>query len=48
MKEERNWENKSVRVISADHLDVNTAQKPGMSRAAAVNFATASAQKFML
>jgi uncharacterized RmlC-like cupin family protein len=34
-----------VRVISGEHLDTNTPQTPGMSRAAAINRATAGAEK---
>jgi uncharacterized RmlC-like cupin family protein len=34
-----------VRVIPADSLDTNTAQTPGMNRAAAINFARVGAQK---
>lgn len=39
------WETSGVKVISGDHLDTNTPQTPGMNRAAAINFATAGAQK---
>ena len=39
------WRDSGVRVIPADQLDVNTAQSPGMSRAAAINFARVGAQK---
>jgi len=41
----KNWRGEGVRVISGDHLDTNTAQTPGMNRAAAINFATAGAEK---
>ena len=34
-----------MRVVRADELDTNTPQTPGMSRAAAINFAKAGAQK---
>ena len=34
-----------VRVIPADELDPNTAQTPGMNRAAAINFARVGAEK---
>ncbi len=44
-EEKKDWRNDGVRVISGDHLDANTPQTPGMNRAAAVNFATAGAQK---
>ena len=39
------WRENGVRVISGKHLDTNTAQTPGMNRAAAINAATAGAQK---
>jgi uncharacterized RmlC-like cupin family protein len=39
------WKHGGVRVIPADSLDVNTAQTPGMNRAAAINFARVGAQK---
>ena len=39
------WKESGVRVIPADSLDANTAQTPGMSRAAAINFARVGAQK---
>jgi uncharacterized RmlC-like cupin family protein len=39
------WKTDGVRVIPGDSLDPNTAQTPGMSRAAAINFARAGAQK---
>jgi uncharacterized RmlC-like cupin family protein len=39
------WRHSGVRVIPADQLDVNTAQSPGMNRAAAINFARVGAQK---
>ena len=39
------WRQHGVRVIPANSLDSNTAQTPGMSRAAAVNFARVGAQK---
>ena len=39
------WRNDGVRVIPGGSLDPNTAQTPGMSRAAAVNFARVGAQK---
>jgi uncharacterized RmlC-like cupin family protein len=39
------WRDSGVRVIPADQLDVNTAQSPGMNRAAAINFARVGAQK---
>jgi len=39
------WRNDGVRVIPAGSLDPSTAQTPGMTRAAAVNFARVGAQK---
>lgn len=39
------WKTQGVRVIPGDQLDPNTAQTPGMSRAAAINFARVGAQK---
>ena len=39
------WRNHGVRIVSGKDLDTNTPQTPGMSRAAAINFAKAGAQK---
>ena len=39
------WRDNGVRVIPAGSLDPNTAQTPGMNRAAAINFARVGAQK---
>lgn len=39
------WKHSGVRVIPADSLDANTAQTPGMHRAAAINAARVGAQK---
>ena len=39
------WKHNGVRVIRGNELDPNTAQTPGMSRAAAINFARVGAQK---
>ena len=39
------WRDNGVRVIPGNSLDPNTAQTPGMSRAAAINFARVGAQK---
>ena len=39
------WKEHGVRVIPGDSLDTNTPQTPGMSRAAAINFARVGAQK---
>ena len=39
------WKHDGVRVIPAGSLDTNTAQTPGMERAAAINLARVGAQK---
>src|SRR5215213_7413146 len=39
------WRESGVRVIAGDQLDTNTAQTPGMNRAAAINYARVGAQK---
>jgi uncharacterized RmlC-like cupin family protein len=39
------WQHDGVRVIPAHELDPNTAQTPGMNRAAAINTAKAGARK---
>ena len=39
------WQTNGVRVIPGDSLDSNTPQTPGMSRAAAINFARVGAQR---
>ena len=39
------WRENGVRVIKGDQLDTNTAQTPGMNRAAAINKARVGAQK---
>jgi uncharacterized RmlC-like cupin family protein len=39
------WKNNGVRIIPGDSLDPNTPQTPGMTRAAAVNYARVGAQK---
>jgi uncharacterized RmlC-like cupin family protein len=43
--EKPNWKHDGVKVIPANSLDPNTAQTPGMSRAAAINYARVGAQK---
>jgi len=43
--EKTDWKSNGVRVIPADSLDQNTPQSPGMTRAAAINFARVGAQK---
>ena len=42
---EDGWKNSGVRVIPGNSLDANTAQTPGMNRAAAINAARVGAQK---
>ena len=42
---EPRWKHDGIRVIAPDQLDPNTAQTPGMNRAAAIDFARAGAQK---
>ena len=39
------WRYDGVKVVSGQHLDVNTPQTEGMNRAAAINHATAGAEK---
>ena len=41
----RDWRTQGVRVIKGNQLDPNTAQTPGMNRAAAINAARVGAQK---
>ena len=43
--ESTDWRQDGVKVIPATSLDPNTAQTPGMSRAAAINFARVGAEK---
>lgn len=40
-----NWRDQGVRIVHGDQLDLNTPQTPGMTRAAAINYASAGAQK---
>ena len=42
---ETDWRETGVRVIAGNQLDPNTAQTPGMNRAAAVNYARVGAEK---
>jgi uncharacterized RmlC-like cupin family protein len=44
-KPEVDWRTHGVRIVKAAELDFNTPQTPGMTRAAAINFAKAGAQK---
>ncbi|MCI0486336.1 MAG: cupin domain-containing protein [Blastocatellia bacterium] len=39
------WKSKGVRIVHAGELDSNTPQTPGMTRATAVNYARAGANK---
>ncbi len=39
------WKHHGIKVIPGDQLDPNTAQTPGMERAAAINLARVGAQK---
>jgi len=39
------WRTKGIRVVRGDQLDTNTAQTPGMNRAAAITNTNAGAQK---
>jgi uncharacterized RmlC-like cupin family protein len=43
--EATDWREHGVRIVKASELDLNTPQTPGMTRAAAINFATAGANK---
>jgi len=45
MNAHTDWRDHGVRVVPADQLDPNTAQTPGMNRAAAINFARVGAEK---
>ena len=45
MASESKWRHHGVRVVKADQLDANTAQTPGMNRAAAINHARMGAEK---
>ena len=44
-REHVDWKTHGVKVIPGDQLDPNTAQTPGMDRAAAINLARVGAQK---
>src|ERR1700687_4727981 len=39
------WRDHGVRIVRHDHLDPNTQQTPGMTRAAAINRALAGAER---
>jgi uncharacterized RmlC-like cupin family protein len=45
MTDRHDWKSAGVRVIPGDQLDANTAQTPGMNRAAAIDFARVGAEK---
>jgi uncharacterized RmlC-like cupin family protein len=45
MSDNTDWRTHGVRVVKGSELDANTAQTPGMSRAAAITHASAGAQK---
>jgi uncharacterized RmlC-like cupin family protein len=45
MSHPTDWKHAGVRVVPGDQLDSNTAQTPGMSRAAAITRARAGAEK---
>jgi uncharacterized RmlC-like cupin family protein len=45
MHDEPRWRHHGVRVVRAGELDLNTAQTPGMTRAAAITQARAGAEK---
>ena len=44
-REGRDWRRHGVRVVTSERLDFDTPQTPGMTRAAAINRATAGAEK---
>ena len=43
--EDSHWKYHGIRIVHSDELDINTAQTPGMNRAAAITHATAGAEK---
>jgi uncharacterized RmlC-like cupin family protein len=45
MSEKPNWRDNGVRIVKSTDLDLNTPQTPGMTRAAAINYAKAGANK---
>jgi len=45
MDENQDWKHRGVRVIKGTDLDPNTAQTPGMNRAAAISHARVGAEK---
>src|SRR3954452_22644637 len=42
---EPNWREHGIRIVRSGEMDTNTAQTPGMSRAAAITHASAGANK---
>ena len=42
---ESRWKYHGIRIVHSNELDINTAQTPGMNRAAAITHATAGAEK---
>ena len=45
MSEPKDWRHQGVRIVRAGELDTNTAQTPGMTRAAAINHARAGSTR---
>ena len=45
MSTDPDWKLRGVRVVRAGELDINTAQTPGMNRAAAITYARTGAEK---
>ena len=45
MAQKKDWREQGVRVVTSDRLNFDTAQTPGMTRAAAINRASAGAEK---
>ena len=45
MAQKKDWREQGVRVVISDRLDFDTAQTPGMTRAAAINRASAGSEK---
>ena len=45
MAAEPDWRTEGVRIVKASELDTNTPQTPGMTRAAAIDFARAGAKR---
>ena len=45
MAQKKDWREQGVRVVTSDRLDFDTAQTPGMTRAAAINRASSGSEK---